>query len=143
MTPLVELVPEPTGDIRQVILDGLRDFNRTVLAPGLVVDDLAVALKEPATGTVMGGLWGRTGWGWLAVELIYVPEEWRGKGLATRLLALAEAEAMRRGCHAAWIDTLNPDALRLYESVGYQRFGELKDYPKGGSRVFLQKSLTA
>ena len=142
MTPIVELVAEPKAEMRQTILDGMRDFNRTVLAPGLVVHDLAVALKEPETGAITGGLWGRTAWGWLAIEMIFVPDRWRKQGLATQLLALAEEEAVRRGCHAAWLDTLNPDALRLYESLGYRRFGELNDYPKGGSRFFLQKPLS-
>ena len=41
----------------------------------------------------------------------------------------------------AWIDTLNPEALRLYQRLGYEIFGELKDYPVGGSRFFLQKKL--
>jgi hypothetical protein len=47
----------------------------------------------------------------------------------------------RRDCHSAWIDTLNPKALELYQRLGYEVFGELKDYPVGGSRFFLQKKL--
>ncbi len=64
-------------------------------------------------------------------------------GLATKLVAVAEEEATRRGCHSAWIDTLNPKACDLYRRLGYEIFGELKDYPVGGSRVFLQKTLGA
>jgi GNAT superfamily N-acetyltransferase len=138
----IELVARPTPAIRETILDGLREFNRTVLSPENRIEDLAVAIRAPA-GDVVGGLWGRTGWGWLTIELIFVPESLRGQGIATRLIALAEDEARARGCHAAWLDTLNPKALALYERLGYQRFGELKDFPVGGSRHFLQKSLTA
>ena len=70
-----------------------------------------------------------------------MPEAFRGMGLATQLIALAEDEARNRGCHSVWIDTLNPKALRLYQRLGYEIFGELKDYPVGGSRFFLQKKL--
>jgi GNAT superfamily N-acetyltransferase len=143
MSPLVELVAEPTPEIREVILQELRAFNRTVMSPGLEIHDLAVSIRDPDTAAVVGGLWGRTGWGWLTIELIFVPESLRGRGLAARLIALAEDEARARGCHGAWIDTLNPQALRLYERVGYARFGELKDFPIGGSRYFLQKALGA
>jgi GNAT superfamily N-acetyltransferase len=135
------LVATPDPGIRAIILDGLRDFNRTVLSPGLQIDDLAVVIRDAADDSVVGGLWGRTGWEWLAVELIFVPESLRGRGIASRLIALAEEEALRRGCHSAWLDTLNPDALSLYERLGYLRFGELKNFPVGGSRYFLQKSL--
>ena len=141
MAPEVELVAEPGGAVRQVILDGLRDFNRTVLAPGLEIQDLAVAIRDGRDREVAGGLWGRTGWGWLTVEYIFVPETLRGQGLATRLIGMAEDEAAERGCHSVWLDTLNSKALPLYERLGYERFGELKDFPKGGSRFFLQKKL--
>lgn len=143
MSYSVELVERPTPAIREIILDGLRDFNRTVLSPENRIEDLAVAIRAPGNGDVVGGLWGRTGWGWLTIELIFVPESLRGEGIATRLIALAEDEARARGCHAAWLDTLNPKALTLYERLGYRRFGELKDFPVGGSRHFLQKSLAA
>ena len=50
-------------------------------------------------------------------------------------------EARKRGCHAAYIDTFNPIALKTYERVGYVSFGKLDDFPKGRSRTFLQKQL--
>jgi GNAT superfamily N-acetyltransferase len=137
----IELVTEPDQEIRAIILDGLRDFNRTILSPGLRIEDLAAVIRDASGGSVIGGLWGRTGWEWLTVELIFVPESLRGQGIARRLIGLAEQEALRRGCHSAWLDTLNPDAMALYERLGYVRFGELKDFPVGGSRYFLRKRL--
>ncbi len=71
-----------------------------------------------------------------------MPDALRGLGLATQLIAMAEEEARRRGCHAAWLDTLNPMALPLYQRLGYEVFGELKDYPVGNNRFFLQKKLS-
>lgn len=137
----IELVSEPNAAIREAILDGLRDYNRSVLNPGLRIEDIAVAIRDPATGGALGGLWGRTGWGWLTIEYIFVPENLRGEGIATRLIAVAEDEARVRGCHAAWLDTLNPRALGLYERLGYVRFGALQNFPMGQSRTFLQKRL--
>lgn len=140
MSYTLERAAEPTPALRAVILDGLREFNRTALYPQLQIDDLAFAIRDPQ-GQPVGGLWGRTGWGWLTIELIFVPEALRGKGMATRLIGLAEDEARARQCHSAWLDTLNPEALALYERLGYSRFGELKDFPVGASRTFLQKRL--
>lgn len=135
----LELLAKPHKIVRQIILNGLADFNHTSLLPGLQIDDLAVVIRHVDSREILGGLWGRTGLEWLAIEYIFVPENLRGQGLASRLLGMAEEEATQRGCHSAWLHTLNPQALTLYERLGYERFGELKDSPKGGSRFFLQK----
>ena len=137
----IALVPTPDEAIHVFLRDRLREFNRNAIDSGHPSGDLAVIIRDGEKEHIIGGLWGRTGRGWLSVELIFVPEELRGQGIARRLLAVAEAEGLRRGCHSAWLDTLNPEAALLYERLGYRRFGELKDYPVGNSRIFLQKPL--
>nr|WP_279306551.1 GNAT family N-acetyltransferase [Microvirga solisilvae] len=134
-------MPKPHNIVRQIINNGLNDFNRSTLMPDLRIEDLAVVIRELESKTIVGGLWAHTGWEWLTIEAIFVPESLRRQGIAQNLVALAEEEAVSRGCHSAWLDTLNPEAMRLYERLGYQRFGELKDFPKGGSRTFLSKRL--
>jgi GNAT superfamily N-acetyltransferase len=141
VTYALELLAKPHSIVRQIILNGLSDFNRNSLMPDLRIEDIAVVIRDAGSKEILGGLWGRTGWEWLTIEYIFVPETLRGQGLATRLIGMAEDEAARRGCHSVWLDTLNPKALPLYERLGYERFGELKDFPKGGSRFFLQKKL--
>jgi GNAT superfamily N-acetyltransferase len=140
MQPVLELTA-PSPGLYTTILDGLRTFNRTLFGAEPPGEDLAIAVRDQNTDDAIGGLWGRTAGGWLAIELIFIPEALRGQGVATRLVGMAEQEAVRRGCHSAWLDTLNPRALTLYERLGYARFGELKDYPRGQSRHFLQKRL--
>jgi GNAT superfamily N-acetyltransferase len=93
------------------------------------------------TGRIVGGLWGSTGYGWLFTQLLAVPQESRGQGLGRRMLALAESEAMKRGCHAAWLDTFEFQARAFYEKAGYTCFASLADYPRGSSRYFMRKDL--
>ena len=57
MTYSLDLVASPDPGIRTIIQEGLRDFNRTVLAPGLQIEDLAVAVRDDSSGAVIGGLW--------------------------------------------------------------------------------------
>ncbi|WP_114943139.1 GNAT family N-acetyltransferase [Microvirga calopogonii] len=132
---------EDAAALQPVLRKGLREFNKTLFVGHPPGRDLAIALREPGSDEPVGGLCGRMNGGWLAIELIFVPEAFRGMGLATQLIAMAEEEARDEGCHSAWIDTLNPKALTLYQKLGYELFGELKDYPVGGSRFFLQKKL--
>lgn len=103
---------------------------------------LAVLARDEA-GAVVAGLSGYTAWGWLYVQRLWVDEAWRGRGMAGRMLAAAEAEAEARGCHGAWIDTFSPVAEAVYCRQGYEPFGRLADFPVGRSRVFLQKRLTS
>ena len=143
-SPSLHLVDEADDALGRTILEGVRSYNRTHLFPDHPDGrDLAVAVRDPESQADVGGLLGRTSGGWLFVELIFVPEALRGMGLATKLLAMAENEAVARGCRGAWLDTLNPAALDLYRRLGYEVFGELKDYPPGSSRYFLQKQLGA
>jgi GNAT superfamily N-acetyltransferase len=138
--PKIAFVDDVSG-LQAIVLEGVRGFNRTLFAHHPPGQDLAIAIRDPDSNDPVGGLLGRTNGGWLAIELLFVPEAFRGVGLATQLIAMAEEEARNRDCHSAWIDTLNPVALRLYQRLGYEIFGELKDYPVGGSRFFLQKRL--
>jgi ribosomal protein S18 acetylase RimI-like enzyme len=55
-------------------------------------------------------------------------------------MSQAEAEALKRGCANAWVDT-QFGACEFYERLGYTVFGELADYPPGFSRSFLCKRL--
>jgi GNAT superfamily N-acetyltransferase len=140
-TPTIAFVDDDSA-LQKVAVEGIRGFNAALFPDHPSGQDLAIAIHDPETHEPVGGLCGRTAGGWLAINLLFVPDALRGMGLATRLIAMAEDEAKRRGCHAAWLDTLNPQALPLYQRLGYQIFGELKDYPAGNSRLFLQKKLS-
>jgi GNAT superfamily N-acetyltransferase len=101
---------------------------------------LAIFVRDDS-GAAQAGLSGYTAWGWLFVQWLWVGEPLRGQGVAGRMLAMAEAEALERGCRNSWIDTFNPVALKTYQRAGYAMFGELPDFPPGRTRSFLKKSL--
>ena len=125
--------------IRKAIADPLVAYNQAKTGRH-DVRPLVLAL-EGDDGAVVGGLWGRTAYGWLFVELLVVPESLRGRGLGTELMTRAETEALARGCHSAWLDTFEFQARGFYERLGYTCFGELKDYPVGTARYFMSKTL--
>lgn len=100
--------------------------------------DLNITIRDDGN-TVTGGLVGYTGRGWLYVQLLFVPETMRGRGTAAKLLAMAEEEARKRGCMGAYIDTMNPDALRTYERYGFTRIGSLGPLSSGQSITWLEK----
>ncbi len=126
--------------VRAAILAPLVAYNHAKTGRD---DPRALVLTlEDSTKRVVGGLWGRTAYDWLFVELLFVPESARGNGVGTDLLRRAEREAIARGCHSAWLDTFEFQARGFYERLGYTCFGELANYPAGSSRYFLKKALS-
>jgi len=129
--------PDP-ADV-QVVREGLDAYNATQGAP---VDWVPMALfVRDAQGTVFGGLTGGTYWGWLYVARLWIAEHLRGQDYGSRLLAEAEREALRRGCHHAYLDTQDFQALPFYQKRGYTVFGVLENMPIGYTRYSMQKEL--
>jgi len=134
----IELVAEPHDALRRAIQAPLSAYNDALGGPS-GHQALALAVRD-GNGAVCGGLWGHTAYGWLYTQLLAVPAAARGQGLGRALMAAAEAEALRRGCKHAWVDTIF-GARGFYERLGYTVFGELADHPPGFTRSFLKKAL--
>ena len=102
---------------------------------------LAVLLRDPATGAILGGAIGRTSLGLMFLDLFHLPAHLRGAGLGSRVLQMFEAEAHRRGCRNGVLFTISFQAPLFYERHGWRRFGEIPCDPPGTSRIYLTKTL--
>ena len=96
-------------------------------------------------GRLIGGLTAGTSYGWLLIKKLWVDDGQRRKGLGGLLMNDAEYRGREIGCHAAWLETSNSASRVFYEKLGYQVFGELKNYtsqiPESHHRWFMKKSL--
>ncbi|MCX8996603.1 GNAT family N-acetyltransferase [Rhizobiaceae bacterium BDR2-2] len=133
--PEPELLADADEAAEDAVYSALRAYNIDRFGPS-DQKPLQIVLRD-GEGNVIGGLTGETARGWLFVKLLYVPEACRGRGLATRLLALAEEEARKRGCTGMQIDTMNPDALRLYRRYGFEIAGTLGALKGGHTLTWL------
>ena len=137
--PVIAVEPEPADAVREAVLAGLRAFNRRhAEAPGF--EPLVLSARD-ASGTIVGGLVGVTGWKWLHIDLLWVDDAHRGRGVGTGLLRAAEREASSRGMRHVDLDTFDFQAKPFYEREGYTVFGVLEDYPPGHTRYFMRKDL--
>jgi GNAT superfamily N-acetyltransferase len=139
MTVVIRPAERDHESVHRAVLDSLIAFNDTNAGPS-GYRPVAFAIEDER-GSVIGGLSGAIAYGWLFVELLFVPESLRGRGIGTQLIQRAEAEASARGCHSVWLDTFEFQARGFYERLGYACFGELKNYP-AGPRYFMSKRLT-
>jgi GNAT superfamily N-acetyltransferase len=91
---------------------------------------------------LVGGLLGRTTLGLFFLDLFYLPERLRRSGIGSRALRMAEEEAIRRGCRAAALITINVQAPDFYIRHGWEEFGRVSSLP-GVERIFLRKCFPA
>src|SRR5499427_406836 len=80
-----------------VISDGLR-AHYVSQAGYYDFRPLAVFVRNPQTGKVVGGLHGRSEFGLVSVAWFFLPEDWRRAEIGSRVLAMVEVEGRRRGC---------------------------------------------
>ena len=129
----------PTENEVKYIRDALCRFNEVTVggdghAPIHIVE-------YDGEGNVIGGLIGGTYWGWMYVDILWVHEDHRRKGIGSALLREAEREALRRGCHHVHLDTMSWQAPDFYKKHGYELIGMLPDIPSGHQKHLLMKSL--
>ncbi len=102
---------------------------------------IGAKLSDPASGEVLGGLWGRTELGLLFLSMFFLPKHVRGQSLGGRLLSAVEEEAKKRGCKRAVVETSTFQAPGFYERHGYEEFGRVEYGLPGQARVWLRKGL--
>lgn len=74
---------------------------------------------------------------------MYTQPSHRGLGIARALLALLETQAQARGARHFMLETgyLQPEAIGLYERMGYRRRGPFGEYAEDPNSVFMGKTV--
>ncbi|USU12193.1 GNAT family N-acetyltransferase [Sphingomonadaceae bacterium OTU29THOMA1] len=134
-----EVVAVPTEADRDAILAPLVAHNETMVGP-TERHTVAIVLRD-TDGTIIGGLWGTTGFRWLFVQYLAVPPALKGQGRGRALMLAAEEQARRFGCIGVWLDTFSFQARGFYEKLGYHVVGRINDFPPGETRFFLNKRI--
>jgi GNAT superfamily N-acetyltransferase len=123
-----------------VITDGLGAYNESQTGYR-DFRPLAVFVRDPATGKVLGGLYGRTSFGLVYVDRFFLPEGLRRDRIGSRVLAMAEEEGMRRGCTRIALTTLSVQAPGFYLKQGYDAAATIDCDPPGLTRYYMTKRL--
>lgn len=77
------------------------------------------------------------------IRSICVAADARGSGLGSQLVAFAEQRIFRETPNVfLCVSSFNPRARALYERLGYEVAGELKDYiVRGASEILMRKTI--
>ena len=127
----------PSEDV-ELISDRVFEHGRSLAANG---NATSLACLARSDGAVVAGASGRTEYGRLFVQNLWVHEALRGKGIGTEALRRMEQAAVDRNCESAVIETLNDRACSLYRRLGYEIIAQVPNYVGPFSRYILLKRL--
>ncbi|BAZ32845.1 putative N-acetylmannosamine-6-phosphate epimerase superfamily protein [Cylindrospermum sp. NIES-4074] len=130
----------PSAEAIRTVINNLIEYNNIRQTEKDVYQPLTILLRDSNSQTV-GGLIGKTQWGWLFISHLWVSQALRNQGYGQQLMLKAEEVAKQRNCSHAYLDTFSFQALGFYERLGYEKFGVLEDFPPGHQRYFLQKQI--
>lgn len=75
------------------------------------------------------------------VEVFWIEEHYRRKGIGTELLKKVENHAKEVGCTFIHLDTFSFQAIDFYKKFDYSIFAVIEDYPDNIKRYYLKKYL--
>jgi GNAT superfamily N-acetyltransferase len=137
----------PTKEEIACIQAGLRKFNLNETNgrfdypgeedPGLAFD---LAVKDSA-GEVVGGINVSSILGVMWLEVLWVADAHRGRGLASWLVLEAERIAYEKGCVGAGTWTFDWQGADFYPRIGFDLNGIYEGYPLGMTEHVLSKRL--
>lgn len=104
---------------------------------GLAFD---LAVRGPR-GDIVGGVNVSSVLGVMWLEVLYVADDFRRRGLASWLVLEAERRAHEKGCVGAGTWTFNWQGPEFYPTIGYQLRGIYDGYPFGVTEHVLAKRL--
>jgi GNAT superfamily N-acetyltransferase len=145
----VTLVDSLDATQRQAIELPLAEYNRAQNSAFWIARELPINAARPLTvcartsnGSAIGGLIGETQFAWLKIALMSVEPSMRLRGVGRRIVETAEAEAIRRGCRYAYVDTMDYQVPKFYERLGYEVAGRIDDWDSHGhAKLFFIKTI--
>lgn len=108
-------------------------------AAGGNAQPIACFLREDEK--IVAGACGRTEFGRLFVDFLWVAEDLRNLGLGTEALARLEAAARERGARDALIETMSDRVAALYRRAGYREIAAIEAYVGPFTKHVLLKTL--
>jgi ribosomal protein S18 acetylase RimI-like enzyme len=134
----IEIESQPDEQDQRLIDEGLDIFNFAKAGPDNP-QDLWVMARD-ASGSLIGGLKGRSTYAWLFIDWLWVSSEARGQGVGAKLMTKAEDAALERQCVGAYVSTFSFQAPDFYRRIGYKDFGRIEGFPVGHACIWLKKT---
>jgi GNAT superfamily N-acetyltransferase len=128
-----------TSELRETAISSLN--RHTARSNGVLFEDKSFSVMALMDEKLVGGLIGKVFWNWLYADLVWVEEEFRGRGIGAEVMKAAEKRAVEMNLTGIHLWTESWQAPTFYKKLGFSQFAEFKDFPPGHSRFGFRKHL--
>lgn len=118
----------------------LREFNYRHVGEYPEVQHIRLNARD-SEGKVVGGLRAIVAMYWLRVEVLWVHDNVRGKGIGSRLLTEAERMSRELGAKNSALETFEWQAPRFYARHGYDEVARMENYVGKFYLAIMRKAL--
>ena len=133
-------IQQASGEDAEIIDDGLGEYNHSQVPYEHEFIWLSKKVLDEDGNLIAGIIAGVHGWNSAHVEMMWVDEKQRDRGIGTYLLSDFEREAKANGAYMVILDALDLQ-IPFFEKHGYTVCGTLEDYPTGHRCCQMQKLL--
>ncbi|TFY96170.1 GNAT family N-acetyltransferase [Ramlibacter humi] len=118
----------------------LREFNYRYVGEYPEVQYIRLNARD-SKAQVVGGLRAIVAMHWLRVEVLWVSDDLRGKGIGSQLLVEAERLARGLGARNAALETFEWQAPQFYARHGYEEVARMDKYIGNFYLAIMRKAL--
>lgn len=135
----IEYTPTPNSHDVEFLVSGTSQeaFAKKGFDP---IEPFAFFIRDE-NQAVLGGLHGYIYYGCLYIDQLYLAPSIREQGYGSHLIQKAEELARSKNCNFITVTTMDWEARKFYEKLGYTVFYLITGYHKGSSMYCLRKDL--
>jgi GNAT superfamily N-acetyltransferase len=139
MKYLITYIEKPLPNETQLLWKGISKNAKQMrgLRPG---ESFGFFVRDDAE-YIKGGCSGYLFYGCLMVDLLWVDESIRNQGYGTSLMLAAENLARQKQCRFMTVNTMDFEAPKFYQKLGFFIEFEREGYEKDAIFYFLRKNL--
>ncbi|MHA2388120.1 MAG: GNAT family N-acetyltransferase [Candidatus Hodarchaeales archaeon] len=131
----------PSEEQMKIVEKGLEDHNKKFPSGELDIPtpDISLVLRDPH-GNIIGGVITSMLTGIMHLEVLWIEENYRGRGLGKALVLQAEKIGRAKGYPASQTWTFSFQSPNFYQRIGYKVVGIFDGYTEGITEYVLLKN---
>jgi ribosomal protein S18 acetylase RimI-like enzyme len=132
-----ETKDNPTSEEQKIIRDGIIGFNQSIINDKPKCFNIFVKQNE----NIIGGAIIYQHKDALYIDVLWCMEEYRRKGIGSKLIGMIEADAQHKSIKKLFVDTYAFQAQEFYKKHGFNIIGCAPEYLRGHDRIFMRKDV--
>tara|TARA_R110000868_G_scaffold408330_1_gene691343 strand:+ start:1112 stop:1537 length:426 start_codon:yes stop_codon:yes gene_type:complete len=133
-----ELKKNPDIKIQKIIREEINNFNDSIINDKPHCFNIYVKDNKDLIGGAIVFKYKDA----FYVDVIWISEKFRHKGIGSKIMGMIEDEANTNKISKFFVDTYGFQAQEFYQKYGFKIISTVPDYLLGHDRIFMRKDIT-